>query len=139
MYIDTSSFVQLYFAEEGSENSERTVIGQTLVSSQLLYCEFRSALMGKRSRGIISGETGAEIWNHFLARVRSLEIELVPVESELVREAAELLSELHPVIPLRTLDALHLATYLSMDAGPFFTKDQRLLAAARHLGLETAA
>jgi len=48
------------------------------------------------------------------------------------------LDELHPNVPLRTLDALHLATYLSVETGPLFTKDIRMRQAAARLGLSLA-
>ena len=41
--------------------------------------------------------------------------------------------EVHPHVPLRTLDAIHLATYLSVITGPLFTKDARMRDAARLL------
>src|ERR1035438_5955174 len=56
MYIDTSAVVKLYVEEPDSEACEAIVVGTTLVSSRLLYCEFRSALLGKVSRGVISAE-----------------------------------------------------------------------------------
>jgi predicted nucleic acid-binding protein len=43
----------------------------------------------------------------------------------------------HPHVPLRTLDAIHLATFQSVVAGPIFTKDKRMLAAAKLLGFAT--
>jgi predicted nucleic acid-binding protein len=41
----------------------------------------------------------------------------------------------HPAVPLRTLDALHLATFHAVSAGPLFSKDKRMNAAARRLHL----
>jgi predicted nucleic acid-binding protein len=34
---------------------------------------------------------------------------------------------------LRTLDALHLATYGGIEAGPLFTRDKRMREAARRM------
>jgi predicted nucleic acid-binding protein len=45
--------------------------------------------------------------------------------------------KVHPHVPLRTLDAIHLATYESVVTGPIFTKDKRMRAAARLLGFAT--
>ena len=41
--------------------------------------------------------------------------------------------KVHPQVPLRTLDALHLATYAGIEAGPRFTRDKRINDAARRL------
>ncbi len=65
-------------------------------------------------------------------------IRLVSLSDLLVLEATDLLNELYPKVPLRTLDALHLATYLSIETGPLFTKDLRMRQAAEYLGLPLA-
>jgi|CZKI01.1.fsa_nt_gi predicted nucleic acid-binding protein len=138
MYIDTSAVVKLYVEEPDSEACEAIVVGTTLVSSRLLYCEFRSALLGKVSRGVISAELMAEVWQEFEKDIAALKIRFVSLNDLLVQDAADLLSELHPSVPLRTLDALHLATYLSIETGPLFSKDLRMLQAAARLGLPLA-
>ncbi len=138
MYIDTSAVVKLYIGEPDSDACEATVAGATLVSSRLLYCEFRSALLGKVSRGIISAELRAEVWQEFEKDVAAQKIRLVSLNDMLVQDAAELLHELHPDVPVRTLDALHLATYLSVETGPLFTRDFRMHQAAVQLGLTLA-
>jgi predicted nucleic acid-binding protein len=56
----------------------------------------------------------------------------------IVQDATDLLNELHTKVPLRALDALHLATFLSAEVGPLFTKDKRMLQAAEHLGFALA-
>jgi predicted nucleic acid-binding protein len=53
----------------------------------------------------------------------------------MIREANEAMLSVHPHVPLRTLDAIHLATYQSVITGPLFTKDKRMRDAAKLLGL----
>jgi len=139
VYIDTSAVVKLFVREPDSDACEAIVAGKSLVSSMLLYCEFRSALVGKESRRAISGGFRAEVWREFESAIADRRIQLVSVSDLLVRDAAGLLGQLAPDIPLRTLDALHLATYLSVESGPLFTKDLRMLQAARQLGLPLAS
>jgi uncharacterized protein len=138
MYIDTSVMVKLYIEEPDSESCEAIVVGTTLVSSRLLYCEFCSALLGKVSRGIISAAFRNEVWQEFEKDIATHKIRFVSLNDMLIEEATALLSELHPNLPLRALDALHLATYLSIESGPLFTKDLRMLQAAERLGLSLA-
>lgn len=138
MYIDTSVLVKLYVEEPDSEACEAIVAGAPLVSSRLLRCEFRSALLSKVSRGIISAELMAEVWREFENSVATREIHLVSLDDMVVQDAADLLDELGPTVPLRTLDALHLATCLSLEAGSLFTKDVRMRQAAVQLGLPLA-
>ena len=138
MYLGTSVVVKLYTNERDSGECEALVVGNILVSSSLLLCEFRSAMLRKISLGLISRDLGAEVWQAFNTDIDALKVNLIPMSDFLVRDAAELMDHLFPKVPLRTLDALHLATYLSVEAGPFFTKDARLCQAAMHLGVALA-
>ena len=138
MYVDTSVLVKLYVREPDSEACEAVADGASLVSSGLLFCEFRSAIMGKVSRGSVSREVGAEVWQEFKRDIEARYIQFVPLDEVLIRDAADLLAELRPDVQLRTLDALHLATFLSAEVGPLLTKDMRMLKAAEHLGLALA-
>lgn len=138
MYIDTSALVKLYVREPDSEACEATVAGASLASSRLLYCEFRSALLVKVSRGALSAEVMAETLRAFETDIVAHRIQFIPLSDLLVKDAADLILDLHPTVPLRTLDALHLATYLSAHTGPLFTKDLRMLHAAERLGLPLA-
>lgn len=138
MYIDTSVAVKLYVDELDSEVCEAIVAGQTLVSSRLLFCELRSALLRKESRKVISPELKDELWQAFQEHVETTKIRLIPVSDLLVRNAADLIGDLNSKVPLRTLDAIHLATFVSIDGGPLFTKDIRMRQAAVELGLPLA-
>jgi predicted nucleic acid-binding protein len=138
MYIDTSALVKLYVEEPDSEACEAVVAGTTLVSSRLLLCEFRSALLGKISKNNVTDEAGSRIWGEFVKDIAASKIRLIPINDLLVQEAMILLSELHPNARLRTLDALHLATYLSIETCPIFTKDRRMIDAATLMGLPLA-
>lgn len=139
MYLDTSVVVKLYMNEPDSQECESALAGHSLVSSSLLLCEFRSALLAKISRGLVSADLGSEIWREFQNDLAGFKLTLIPLSDPLVRDAAEILEELYPSVSLRTLDALHLATYLGVEAGTFFTKDRRQREAARHLGVDMAA
>ncbi|MBP6506851.1 MAG: hypothetical protein KA257_04740 [Opitutaceae bacterium] len=62
----------------------------------------------------------------------------MPLNGGLIREACDVMRQVYPDGLRRLLDAIHLATCLSVDAGPLFTRDQRMLAAARKLGIPLA-
>ena len=55
-----------------------------------------------------------------------------------MREAAEMIARVHPQVPLRTLDAIHLATFGGLEVGPLFTGDRRMIDAARLLAFPLA-
>jgi predicted nucleic acid-binding protein len=138
MYIDTSVAVKLYTRESDSEACEAVVDGAVLVSSELLYCEFRSALFAKERLRMISARTRGLVWEEFERGLAERRVNLVPLGAALVREASQVLAEVHPAVPLRTLDAIHLATFLSIEAGPLFTKDRRMRQAAQRLKIPLA-
>ncbi|MBX3749092.1 MAG: type II toxin-antitoxin system VapC family toxin [Opitutaceae bacterium] len=138
MYLDTSVLVKLYVREPDSSAVERTVSGERILCSELVYAEFWSALLAKERAGVLSADMRQRVWQLFEIHLLDDQIELVEVDGLVVRDAAEMMARVFPRVPLRTLDALHLATYAAIDAGPLFTKDQRMIDAARLLGLPLA-
>lgn len=138
MYIDTSALVKLYLAEPGSEECEATVAGETLATSRLTVLEFRSALWGKVSRGIIPVELRDEVLREFEKDVTARRVLLVSLTDLVLSDASEVMEAVQPGVALRSLDALHLATFMGVEAGPLFTLDKRMLKAAAQLGLPLA-
>jgi predicted nucleic acid-binding protein len=137
MYLDTSVVVKLYTHEADSMACEETVEGHKVVSSELLYAELWSALLAKERAGVLSAEKREAVWELFELHLLEEEVTLIELDGMVVRDAAEIMAKVHPAVPLRTLDALHLATYGAIEAGPLFSRDRRMLAAAKLLGFAT--
>jgi len=138
MYLDTSVLLKLYVNEPDSFECDSVAQGETLVSSELAYGEVLSALLAKERAKQLKPAERTAVWERFLDDNAEGKIYFVPLNGIVVREAAELMEEVHPDVPLRTLDAIHLATFLSVDAGPLFTKDKRMLDAAKRLNVPLA-
>lgn len=138
MYVDTSVVVKLFTREPDSEDCESIVGDSNLVSSELIYCEFHSALLAKEREKVISADTRALVWSAFLLCLAESKLKLVPLSGAVVRTASEILTAVHPSIALRTLDALHLATFLRIESGPLFTKDKRMRRASERLNFALA-
>jgi len=139
MYLDTSAAVPLYIAETESERCEAMVTGsEGLFSSELLLGEIQRALLAKEKNRQISAATRAAAWAKFEEHLSDGTIQLITLNGVIVREAVEVMRKVYPEVLLRTLDAIHLATFLSVDAGPLFTRDRRMLEAAKQLGLPLA-
>jgi uncharacterized protein len=119
-YVDASAFVKLIVRERESEAMAETVDGQPLASSALLEVE---AVRTVRRRQPDDEPT---------LRDMLLDLDLVEISVE-IRESACTLGDSH----LRSLDAIHLATALSLGqrCGTVITYDDRLAAAARAHGL----
>ncbi len=138
MYLDTSVVIKLYVPEPDSAECEQVVAGHRIVSSELLYTELWSGLLSKERSGRLSPENRQRIWELFETHLLEEVVELVELDGTVVREAAEMIARVHPRVGLRTLDAIHLATFAGVDAGPLFTKDQRMLDAAKILDFPLA-
>jgi predicted nucleic acid-binding protein len=124
LYLDSSAIVKLVSREPESDALVRAVrVDASLISSALSYVEVVRAV--RRVRG----------------HVRRAEtvlggIALVPIDDGIVRSAADL-----PSSSLRTLDAIHLATALSLrsDVTRLVTYDTRLAEAARAMKVDVAS
>ena len=112
-------------------------MGFTLVSSELAWGELWSALLAKERNKALSVAARERAWKAFLDDVDEGVLRLIPLDGVMIREANEMMLRVHPHVPLRTLDAIHLATFASVITGPLFTKDKRMLAAAQLLGFAT--
>ncbi|HEV7769415.1 MAG TPA: type II toxin-antitoxin system VapC family toxin [Solirubrobacterales bacterium] len=125
-YVDTSAFLKLL----GSEPESALVVEAIdstwphLVASEILAVEsFRAALL-------LGGEAPAEV-----TRLLNL-VALQPLSREIRDSACRIAPP-----RLRTLDAIHLATAISLDRriGAIFTYDKRLAEASADAGLQVLA
>lgn len=134
MYLDTSVLVKRYVAEPDSDAVDEIVVGFTLVSSELALAEMWSALLAKERNKVLAAAAREAAWKAFLDDIDEGVLRLIPLDGVMIRDANDVMLRVHPHVPLRTLDAIHLATYDSVVTGPIFTKDKRMLAAAKLLG-----
>ena len=135
MYLDTSVLVKRYTAEPDSDEVDAQIEGSTLVTSELALGEVWSALLSKERGKALKPAQRVAAWQAFSEDIEEGELRIIPLDGVLIREANETMLSVHPHVPLRTLDAIHLATFQSVITGPLFTKDKRMLAAAKLLGL----
>ena len=136
MYLDSCIIVKLLVSEPDSEFFISSLEGEVLVTSELSQPEVFSALLARERAGKISAIDRRRAWKEFQARVATEEIRIEPLESTVLRKAALLLERCHPKVPLRTLDALHLATADLCHDFPLTTTDGRLRDAAILLGFQ---
>lgn len=135
MYLDSSVLVKLYVPEPDSEACVERVTGAALGTSELAYGEIWAALLAKERANELSAAQREAAWARFLDDISERVVTLFPLNFVTVRDAAEVMEEVHPHVPLRTLDAIHVATYRAVNAGPMFTNDKRMRAAAKFLEL----
>jgi predicted nucleic acid-binding protein len=108
MYFDTSLLVPYYCPEALSQAAERTLRGDPRPTiSDLVEVEFFSALAKKvREREMPAGEAG-RVGRQFLDHLQTGMYARLAVQRRHYETAREWLARL--TLPLRSLDALHLA------------------------------
>jgi predicted nucleic acid-binding protein len=122
-YLDTSAFIKLVRAEPESAALRRAIVGRELLSSALLMVE---GLRAARRYGELAARR---------ARAGLTAITLLPLDDSILEAAGDL-----DPAELRSLDALHLATAVSLgeDLERIYCYDARLTGAAQNLGIEVS-
>ena len=134
MYLDSCILVKLLVAEPDSEFFIRSLEGRPVVTSELAQTEVFSALLARERAGKITASDRHRAWREFEQRIAAEEILIEPLNAIVLRKSRHLLERCHPQVPLRTLDAIHLATAELCHDFPLVTTDDRLRAAATLLG-----
>jgi predicted nucleic acid-binding protein len=120
-YADSSALVKLVIDEPESDALERHLVdGPVLATSRIALVEV--------SRATALANPAPEVAEETMLLLESCI--LVDVTDPLLRAAARLSSR-----SVRTLDALHLASALRIEADELLAYDQRLVAAATERGL----
>ncbi|MGH3799707.1 MAG: type II toxin-antitoxin system VapC family toxin [Pseudonocardiaceae bacterium] len=131
VYLDSRAVLKRVLVEPESADlvaglDKHHTEGDVLVSSSLAWIEVARALRSLR------GATLAEVADDVDAALSGV------AEHPLVAEVVALARRVNPAV-LRSLDAIHLASALLLDADVVLTYDQRLTAACSDSGLAVAA
>ena len=135
MYLDTAIIVKLLVREADSAWFNQTLAGQRFETSDLALSEVRSALLAKERAGHLSQVERVAAEERFIAMIEDELIKLYPLNRQVVDRANAMLLACHPKIPLRTLDALHVATCDLHRNGTLATTDARMRAACRQFAI----
>ena len=135
VYLDASALVKLFVPEAESHELNQALAGLTdVIVSDLALTEMASAL-GRRTREqLLTRDEAQRLYREATKlQASSHQAELTP---PIHRRAERLMLSL--TIPLRALDALHLATALDAGAATVVTFDPRLREAAASQGVFVA-
>lgn len=134
MYLDSAVLIKLVVREPDSLFYAEQVDGQSDVwTSQLALTECWSALFRKQREGAIGARTRRTAWKKLETYVTDGELDLVAVDRSILLRANHIIERCFPKVPVRSLDAIHLASCEAMDAFPLLTNDGRMRAAGLHL------
>lgn len=137
LYVDTSALAKWYVAESGSDAFDAFICNRSPANiSRLTVVELRCMLARRRRNHELSVAVEKKVFQAFQSHVRDgIFVVLAMSDAHFVR-ALEILGELRTV-PLRTLDALHLAVAHTHNIAAIATADQVMVDAARALKFET--
>lgn len=134
IYVDSSALAKLYLPETESEVLDAFLRGRGLMISELAITEVLSAVARKKREGELRAKQANEIRDAVLVDADSGAFGRLDLSPDVHREAERLLLTTES-LPLRTVDALHVALAFSGAATHVLTFDRRMRDAATQAGL----
>ncbi|PAW86702.1 MAG: hypothetical protein B9S33_07620 [Pedosphaera sp. Tous-C6FEB] len=136
MYLDSAIIVKLLVREPDSGWFNEQLDGVKFQTSELALTEVPAALLSKERAGHLTHLKRVAARIRFDEMVEDEALVLLPLNRAVLQRAANIIQACHPRVPLRTLDAIHVATCDLHNCAPLCATDNRLRAAAQHLGLQ---
>ena len=134
IYVDTSALVKRYVSEAGSDTFDAFFLNRApLAISRLTVVEMRCALARRRRNRQISAELETQVLEAFRLDMQDGALAVSSFQEDDLILAYHLMDEV-PDLPLRTLDALHLAVARRHAIPEFSTADKKQAEAAQKLG-----
>ena len=135
MYLDTGILVKLLTPEPETAWFERELRGHTMTTSELALVEIKSALFAKERAKAISREQRVRAEAKLAELVDQEILQFRNLNNRVLKKATQVIESCHPDVPLRALDALHVASCDLAQEFPLCTTDARMHAAAKALDI----
>ena len=130
MYLDTGILVKLLTPEPESAWFERELRGHAMTTSELALVEIKSALFAKERAKVISREQRLRAEAKLAELIEQEILQFRNLNNRVLKKAEQVIAACHPDVPLRALDALHVASCDLAQEFPLCTTDARMHAAA---------
>jgi predicted nucleic acid-binding protein len=139
LYLDTSALVKNYIDEPGSSGVRKMLENPSnqIWISELAETEFTCALFRRMRNHELSADLVIEAMDGFRASIKKFQI--LPLNTGILNKANQLINDYAGLYPLRSLDAMHAATFVSIAEKQdwiFVTADLALGKFIQHLGFE---
>ncbi len=135
IYFDTSALAKWYLPEERSNEVEKYIQEHGPISiSDLTVVEMRNLLARHRREGSLDPSTEIKVFATFEEDIRQKFLICHPLSDGVARGAVNLLSVLCD-LPLRMIDAMHLAIAKEIQTDVLATADPVMANAGEKLGL----
>ncbi len=139
IFLDTSALVKFYHEEEGTASITALILDCSgdIFISELAKLEIISSFCRRFRNKEIDEDAYQEALEAFREDLQRYK--LVPLTHLVLKKAEVILLDLAPTTGLRTVDALHLATFIlgSSSDSLFVAGDKILLQAAEAIGANT--
>ncbi|GAB1411318.1 MAG: ribonuclease VapC [Candidatus Desulfobacillus denitrificans] len=135
IYADTSALVKRYLDEPFSADFDGLLQQGAMAISRLNIVEMRCALARRRRNGEISALRESRVNSELAADIQDGALWVSDLGNDHFTAAYHLIGRLAHV-PLRTLDAMHLAVAERIPATAFATADSTQAEAAQTLGFD---
>jgi uncharacterized protein len=135
-YWDTSALVKLYAKASDSAAFEAQAVNPAITSRIALY-EAHATFIRKEAEALLQPGSAEKLHSELLQDVVEGEWRLVELGTEVEQEYGQVLAlcyQQSPIITLRALDALHLASARVAGETNLVATDKRMRAAAKRLG-----
>jgi predicted nucleic acid-binding protein len=136
MYLDSAIVVKLLVREPESEWFTRNLSGHAFEISELALAEVCAALLVKERVGDLTTDERLKAMETFFSMIETELILLLPLNRNVINRARAVQLACHPAVPLRTLDALHVATCDLHKSDRMSATDRRIRAACKQLGID---
>jgi predicted nucleic acid-binding protein len=131
LFFDSSAFAKRYILEAGSEEIEKFCSqADTLIMSSICVPEIISALCRLQRQSVLTESQYKLAKQAFLKDVE--DVSICNITPSVINRAIHILE----TSKVRTLDALHIACALELEAEAFISSDLQQLSAAKTAGLK---
>jgi predicted nucleic acid-binding protein len=139
-YVDSSFLVSCYVDDVHLAEADRRMSAAPAVwVTPLNRAELANAIHRYVFRGKLSPSEAQQAWNGFQRDLRN-RVWISTGLPERIWETSIMLAEMHgSTLGVRTLDSLHVACALELNAQKFWTFDDRQAKLAEAVGLDTSA
>ena len=137
-YWDTSTLGKLYVPEPDSADFEKKAASEPIIlAARLALYEMRRVAFRKESEGLIPPGSAEAVLTQVNQDITAGEIRIVDLDSRVEAEFNVLMATCYrrtPPLPIRTFDAVHLASARVSGETEIVATDKRLRDAAKLLG-----
>ena len=139
-YADSSFLVSIYIADaHSSQADQRLVLGFRIPTTPFNRAEIANALYQQAFLHRLTQVAVQKVWSEFQRDCLTGLLTAVEFPHPAWETCANLARQYGPTLGVRTLDSLHVACALELNANKFWTFDDRQARLAEAVGLDTSA